>query len=71
MAPMPTRTQSRTNMAADSARQTAAETLNAAILRLAVRRQRPLDPRQRAEMNSLVNQALQAYREYMRLGAAA
>jgi hypothetical protein len=50
-------------------RQTAFDSLNQVILRLAVKRDRPLDPQSREEVSSLVDQALQAYREYMKTAA--
>lgn len=50
-------------------RQTAFDSLNQVILRLAVKRDRPLDPQNREEVSSLVNQALEAYREFMKTPA--
>lgn len=47
-------------------RQAAFDTLNQVILRLAVKRDRPLDPRNRQEVSHLVDQALDAYREFMK-----
>jgi hypothetical protein len=47
-------------------RQTAFDSLNQVILRLAVKRDRPLDPQSREEVSTLVDQALQAYRDYMK-----
>lgn len=54
---------------ARSGQQAAFLTLNTAIQRLAVRRERPVDPRNREEFRSLVDEALEAYRNYMRLSA--
>lgn len=52
-----------------SGQQAAFYTLNDAIVRLAVRRERPVDPRSREEFRGLVDAALEAYRNYMRLAA--
>jgi hypothetical protein len=51
-------------------RQAAFDNLNQVILRLAVKRERPLDPRHREEVSNLVDQALEAYREFMKIPAA-
>jgi hypothetical protein len=50
-------------------RQAAFDALNQVILRLAVKRDRPLDPRHREEVSNLVDQALEAYRDYMKNAA--
>lgn len=54
---------------AEPNQQAAFYTLNDAIVRLAVRRERPVDPRSREEFRGLVDAALEAYRNYMRLAA--
>jgi hypothetical protein len=53
----------------EPSQQAAFYTLNDAIVRLAVRRERPVDPRSREEFRGLVDAALEAYRNYMRLAA--
>lgn len=47
--------------------QAAIEQLASAVVSLSSQRQHLRDYRQRAERSSLVNQALQAYRDYIRL----
>lgn len=50
-----------------ASQQAAIEQLNSAVVGLSAQRQHLRDYRQRAERSSLVNQALQAYRAYIRL----
>ncbi|MCW5873459.1 MAG: hypothetical protein KIS88_02310 [Anaerolineales bacterium] len=66
---MQTYMQSQANQHTVAEQQTAAESLATAVVRLASQRNQLRDYRQRAEHSSLVNQALQAYRDCLRLQA--
>lgn len=56
-------------VAQPNAHQSAVESLASAVVGLAAQRQHLRDHRQRAQRSSLVNQALQAYRDCLRLQA--